>query len=221
MNKEKSGDKTIHVFLSYSHIDREIAGEIKKQLEIHGFKVFLAHEDIEPNTEWEGEILRKLKECDLFIPIISKNFKESEWTDQETGIAIGAEKEIIPTQIDLAPYGFIGKIQALKLGDEIPSACDKIIDTIRKSTLKEKFTDCLIESFIKSTTFAEANRKAKIFIKHEPFTDVQINNIIFGFLTNDQISGGFNAKRIIKKLFEKYNEFIEPELKEKFEEIIK
>jgi hypothetical protein len=36
----------IEIFISYSNKDKVLAGEIKTQLEVMGFNVFLAHEDI-------------------------------------------------------------------------------------------------------------------------------------------------------------------------------
>ena len=77
-------------------------------MELSGLKAFLAHDDIEPTQEWEGVIIDNLKDCDVFIPLLSENFKESTWTDQETGIAVSEEKLIIPLKIDIDPYGFIG-----------------------------------------------------------------------------------------------------------------
>ncbi len=69
-------DSTLRIFLSYSHIDRHLAGNIKTALENIWLSVFLAHEDIKPSLEWQETIYRELKECDIFIPIISENFKK-------------------------------------------------------------------------------------------------------------------------------------------------
>ncbi|GAH19914.1 unnamed protein product, partial [marine sediment metagenome] len=42
--------------LSYSSKDKELAGQLKAELEGRGFTAFLAHEDIKPTKEWESEI---------------------------------------------------------------------------------------------------------------------------------------------------------------------
>ena len=142
MDNEEAESRTIRMFLSYSHKEKELAGEIKENLEAGGFEVFLAHEDIEPSSEWQEEIIRNLKNCDIFIPIVSENFKESEWTDQESGIAFAEEKMIIPINLNLVPYGFIGKFQALKVGRRISDSCTKIIEIIKTKNpaLKEIIT---------------------------------------------------------------------------------
>lgn len=77
------------VFLSYSHKDRVIAGSIKTTLGSEALEVFMAHEDIQPSLEWQEEIFRQLKLCDIFIPLFSNNFRKSNWTDQESGLAFG------------------------------------------------------------------------------------------------------------------------------------
>jgi len=212
--------RTLRVFLSYSHKDRYLAGEFKVQLENYGFEVFLAHEDIEPLSEWQDEIISSLKDCDIFIPIISKNFKESNWTDQETGFALAREILIIPIMIDLSPYGFIGKLQALKPDDAVSDSCEKIIEIIKNSPLSELLTNCFIRSFVNSETFYQANDRADLLQEYEPFNDDQINELVRGYIINDQISGGFRAKPFVKRMFEKYSDVIKPELKEKFEEFV-
>jgi len=216
VDNEDTELRTLRVFLSYSHKDKKLAGEIKKRLEHHGFEVFLAHEDIEPSREWQEEIIHNLKGCDIFIPIVSENFKESKWCDQESGFAFAEGKYIIPINVNFVPYGFIGKYQALKIDESISDSCAKIIDIIKKSPLKEKLTDYVIKMFIKSRNFDVANANAQLLEKYEPFTEDQINEIIRGYVTNYQISGGFAAKRIVRRMFEKYSEVIKPELKEKF-----
>ncbi|HIH44794.1 MAG TPA: toll/interleukin-1 receptor domain-containing protein, partial [Candidatus Methanoperedenaceae archaeon] len=63
--------KSLRIFLSYSTNDKVIAGSLKTLLELMGFEVFLAHEDIEPSVEWQEEIKDNLDKCDIFIPLLT------------------------------------------------------------------------------------------------------------------------------------------------------
>lgn len=211
-----SDEESIRVFLSYSSKDKEFAGQLKAELEYRGFKAFLAHEDIKPTKEWEGEIFKNLKACDAFIPLLSENFMESEWCDQETGFAVSDGKLIIPLKIDVDLYGFIGKIQALKLGESIPECCEEIIDIVKNTPLFDRLRDMLIGIFVESESFASANRNAGLLENYGPFTEDQINRIIKGFLDNEQIVYGFTSARIIKELYDKYEKIIDLELKQRF-----
>jgi len=220
MDDEELELKPLNVFLSYSHKDRDIAGKIKEQLERFGFEVFLAHEDIEPLREWQDEIISKLKNCDILIPIVSMNFRESYWTDQETGFALARSILIIPLRIDLAPYGFIGKLQALKIDDRIPDSCEKIIEIFKKSPLYEPFIDTYIRAFINSEDFYKANEMADLLKDCERFNVKQVNEIIKGYINNSQVRGGFRAGPFVNRIFEEYSEVIDQELKQKYKQIL-
>ena len=210
--------RQLRVFLSYSSIDKKLAGEIKQHLESFNFEVFLAHEDIEPAIPWQEEIIRNLITCDVFIPIISENFKESRWTDQESGYALALDKLIIPIEVDLVPYGFIGKYQALKLRDDILESCRRVIGIVRTHpSFKELIDNRSIKMFVDSATFNEANARSEGLEILEPFTPTQINEIIRGYFANDQIQGAWRARPRVRSWFEKYKDVIQSTLIEQFE----
>jgi hypothetical protein len=70
--------------------------------------------DIEPTKEWQDEIEAGLYSMDALAAVLMQGFKESNWTDQEVGIAIGRGVFVIPIIHGLTPYGFIGKFQGLQ-----------------------------------------------------------------------------------------------------------
>ena len=125
--------KTLRIFISYSHRDKRIAGAIKNVFNHYGIEAFLAHEDIQVGKEWRDTILSNLKQFDVFVAILSKNFLESEWTNQEVGFAICKGTTIIPISIDgTPPSGFLEIFQGLmnfKYEEHINSLSnEKILD---------------------------------------------------------------------------------------------
>ena len=148
------------------------------------------------------------------------NFRESYWTDQETGFALARGILIISLRIDLAPYGFIGKLQALKIDDRIPDSCEKIIEIFKKSPLYEPFIDTYIRAFINSEDFYKANEMADLLKDCERFNVKQVNEIIKGYINNSQVRGGFRAEPFVKRIFEEYSEVIDQELKQRFEQLL-
>jgi len=134
--------------ISYSIKDRKLAKQTKKCLLTYGLNVFLAHDDIEASAQWANVILAKLKESEVFLPLLTKAFRASRFTDQETGIAVahGKRKLIIPLKVDLDPYGFIGAIQAQRLDADSPTlACTKIAKIIGKNPERQqRFLDGLL-----------------------------------------------------------------------------
>ena len=100
------------VFLSHADKDKKIAEEIAEKLD-RLYDVFVAHRDIEISSEWELELKKRIKKCDLFLILLSENFRKANYTDQEVGIAIQCKRKIFPISIDKTkPYGFMSKYQS-------------------------------------------------------------------------------------------------------------
>ena len=74
---------TIETFLSHSNKDKKIARKLADYLRIYGFEVFVAHDDIGIGDEWEEILKEKIKTCELFLVLLTKNFHESRYTDHE------------------------------------------------------------------------------------------------------------------------------------------
>ena len=98
-----------------------VAG-LKAELANWGVTAFLAHQDIEPAREWQTEIESALATMDVLVAVVEPGFRESAWTDQETGYALGRGVEVIPLLAGLDPYGFVGKIQGVQAKGKLPAA---------------------------------------------------------------------------------------------------
>lgn len=123
-------------FLSYSNKDKVLAGQVKAALEKHGLDVFMAHEDIDVSKEWAEEIVRRLDSATLFIPLLTPNFRESQWTDQETGYAFARGCVFLPLYTeDNLPHGLIFTVQGQKIDPSNPEdACAKLIDSLKTNS---------------------------------------------------------------------------------------
>lgn len=192
----------IPAFLSYSHKDRRLAGLTKECLDSYGFDTFLAHEDLQPSEEWQRTILKRLKNCIVFLPLLTDAFTKSPWTDQETGLAVGLKKIIVPLKVTRNPYGFIGKYQAQLLDREtVDRACWRVVKQLAsRSKLASGIKDGTIQMFGESNSFnkaAENARKLKIL---EPFSNEQLNEIVRVSSRNSQIYLGFAARRYVRDL---------------------
>ena len=73
--------------------------DMKNELANYGIASFVAHKDIEPMWEWELEIRRALFSMDFLIALLTEEFSNSNWTDQEIGVAYGRRIPIIPIRI--------------------------------------------------------------------------------------------------------------------------
>jgi signal recognition particle subunit SEC65 len=102
------------VFLSHLAVNKVETSDLKEVLKLYGITAFVAHEDIEPTREWQTEIESALSTMDALVALLAPGFKESNWCDQEIGVAIGRQIPIIAVRKALDPYGFIGKYQVLQ-----------------------------------------------------------------------------------------------------------
>lgn len=204
------------IFLSHSHHDKEYAGMLKGELERFGCQVFVAHEDINPSQDWQEAIIKSLRECDAFIPLLTESFASSDWTDQETGIATAFGKVIVPIKIDSDPYGFIAKIQALKWDDDEEEQSFKKL--VKVLMVKKLLTvEDLILRFMSSYSFDDAALNSEFLMDSDTdFTKDQINSIVRYAMSNSQIARSFKAKPILDSLFSAYSGTIDPKLMRKW-----
>lgn len=100
-------------FISYSMQDRFVAGEVARALQRLRIEPFLAHDDITVSLPWRDRILAELAACELFVPLLSHDFKKSEWCSMECGFIFARPTvTILPMSLDgTLPYGFLSQIQ--------------------------------------------------------------------------------------------------------------
>jgi hypothetical protein len=107
------GDKGFRLFLSHkAEVKKETAG-LKEKLGRFGVSAFVAHEDINPSRAWQTEIENALHSMDAFAALMTDDFHDSDWTDQEVGFALARGVPVIAVKLGRDPYGFLGKFQAL------------------------------------------------------------------------------------------------------------
>lgn len=150
-----------NAFISYQTADKATAGTIKSILAPIGISAFLAHEDIEVSEQWRNKILKEIGKSDIFICLLSKNYLESDWCLQESGIAAFRKSTlIIPLSLDHTnPPGFLGHVQSGQI-----SAADITMRDIAPSSIKVNLVKG-VETLIKIIGFAKNYRDAKWFFK--------------------------------------------------------
>jgi TIR domain len=108
-----SGTNKFRLFISHIAKHKDKATRLKECLAVYAISGFVAHEDIHPTLEWQREIERALYNMDALLAIHTMGFKDSFWTQQEIGFAVGRGAKIISFKMGEDPTGFISKNQAL------------------------------------------------------------------------------------------------------------
>jgi hypothetical protein len=170
-------------FVSYSSKEMDAVRKLERFLNTLGINSFIANDDLRIGSDWKKRIVLELKCCELFIPLLSKEFKKSEWCSQELGIAYIRNKEIIPISLDgTKSYGFINHIQSKSLKDqsievllseglmeikEINNACGFI--ELLKKTGSFRYSELIFKSIMPYTRLInnnDLNEIIKISIKN-------------------------------------------------------
>ncbi|MDP1722330.1 MAG: toll/interleukin-1 receptor domain-containing protein [Candidatus Gottesmanbacteria bacterium] len=203
-------DRT-RAFISYSSEEKQIGGRLKQLLIRYcGYDTFIAHDDILGSEIWEKEILHAIRNADFFIPLVSERFKNSSYTDQETGYAVCLKKKIIPIKLEtINPYGFINKYQALQYRNEPTDNLFELAVTVAhiglhyqpKTVYYKKSLQSLVHALCESSSFETTNTIIRIVSKcSHQFSKDQVAQIMRAMQANSQIIGAFalpELKRIL------------------------
>lgn len=199
----------IKAFISYSSKEKLIGGKFRTCLTNYcGFETFIAHDDIPPSAVWEEEILKAIEGADFFIPLISDEFKKSDFTDQETGIAVNLNKKIIPIKLEtLNPYGFINKYQAMPYkGQNMKQLVLAVAQIgLNYKQYHQKAIDSLIYAFCNSPSFESTNATIEVLALYNHFTPEQLKQITAAMPKNVNIKGAWGLTRFKKFLHNKYD----------------
>ena len=198
--------KTGHFKLFISHLSsfKKKIGYLKTALEKYGISSFVAHEDIEPTKEWQEEIEKGLFSMDALCAVLMPGFKESNWTDQEVGVAVGRGVLVIPIRKDLDPYGFIGKYQGYQsLGKNIDQVAEGVFLIITKNPkTRNKIITCLIDLLLLSNNSTEALERISALKKIDDLPKERIIQLRARFTENENL----NKDEVIKA----FNELTKP-----------
>lgn len=126
-----SGTKQFKLFISHISPHKRMATKLRDHLAPYGITGFVAHEDIEPTKLWESELRNALRTMDALVSMHTPGFRESNWTQQEIGFAVGRGKKIIAFHMGEDPTGFLSQEQALlhnrRTADVIAKEIDKLL----------------------------------------------------------------------------------------------
>jgi len=218
--KEKR--ESMYVFISYQTEDKIVAGKIKNILAGAGFTSFMAHEDINVSEEWRIKILEEIGKADLFISLWSKNYNNSWWCIQESGIAsFRTEMTAIPLSIDgSVPQGFAGNIQSTKIDPD-----NIFLDDLLPGIIKANFgwgIDLVFNSIAGSRSFRGAEASFKPLIPYvNSLSPEQGKEILEIAINNDQVHhAGLCASKYLPPIMAKHGHLLSKENQEFLNQIL-
>jgi hypothetical protein len=146
----------LRLFISHTSANGANASALQESLTPFGVSGFVAHVDIEPTKEWEAEIFKALQTMDALVAILTPDFPNSKWCDQEVGIAFGLDRLVIPLRAGIDPYGFMARHQAITCSpDNIAASVPQIAEVLLKNEMTAaSMTNAIVRAFSSSWNFA-------------------------------------------------------------------
>lgn len=183
------GDAGFRLFLSHMAEVKKQTASLKERLSLFGIAAFVAHEDIRPTRAWQNEIENALHSMDAFAALMTEDFHDSNWTDQEVGFALARGVPVIAVHLGLDPYGFIGKFQALRT--DWNGSAEGIVKLLIKH-------DRMFNSYIKSlqncTSWDNGNVLARVLSGIESATEQQIDELVAAANENSELRYSFGFR---------------------------
>ena len=91
---------TKQVFISHSSKDSKIAASICSALESRGHKCWMSSRDVRPGENFQGAIVRAIREARVMVLIFSTNANNSEEIKKEMALASQSHLMVIPVRAE-------------------------------------------------------------------------------------------------------------------------
>jgi len=134
------------VFISYSrrdYLDNDnkvipgnIVSRIKEALTQEGISYWFDEEGITHGDEFASIIVKRIRDCQVFVFISSANSNKSVWTSREIATAFRFEKKIIPFRYDRTPYNdevmlYLSTLDYVEYNKNPDTAVNRLIKAIQ------------------------------------------------------------------------------------------
>ncbi len=196
------GSNSARVFLSHLASMKVSVAQLKVELARVGISAFVAHEDIEPTKEWQTEIESALSSMDGLVALLAPGFKDSNWCDQEVGVAIGRRLPIVSVRLGLDPYGFIGKYQAVQgAGKEARILARELFEIfILNPSIGPKITSELVKLLSESYSFDESKRLIALIERSPYLNSKHASSMQESIDKNSQVSSSWGVPEKIHEI---------------------
>lgn len=194
------------LFGSHLTADRDLMGQLKRQLGLWAVDLFVAHQDIKPTKEWVRELELALATCDGLMALLSPDFHASPWTDQEVGFAVSRRVLVVPVCVGVMPYGFMSRYQGLKADKMTPEQLAEAIFTAlaQNSTTSGRIAEAVTSYVADADSFARANRGSDLFSYIDTWSPALLRRLEDSIESNTQVKGAFKVPDRIRRLVAKH-----------------
>ena len=199
------GNGITRVFLSHVESGKQDAALLKETLDMFGFATFLSFESVAPMEYWSQKIERALLSMNILLALVTQGFNESEWANQEMGVAFGRNVPIVTIKKGGPPKGLMAQFQAIdanqKSGEEM--AIEFVNTLFQIKATNSVATDAFIESVSNISSMTESNRISSLAKNIQNLTEIQRTRLVDSFNVNPKAQ---RSPRLRREILHKLNE---------------
>lgn len=193
--------ETHSVFISYKSEEYNDANWIKTTLENNGIKCWMAPLSITGGASYASEIPKAIRECKIFVLLLSEKAQESKWVPRELDQAINEEKIIMPFVIKQCALKddfnfYLSNVQRYDAYVNKSVAMEKMIKEIKAILKIEEEVQQIDakENEPKKSKVPRTRKKQSLTKKKKIFGIAGAFILVLAFLGIFWISGGFTKK---------------------------
>ncbi|PXY02537.1 hypothetical protein DF185_00130 [Marinifilum breve] len=129
--------KQYDIFISHSSKDKKVADSMCHFLESKSVKCWIAPRDVGPGLDYSAEIVRGIRNCRVFVLIISEKSNQSDDVNTELSLAYKNKLLIIPYKIEDVflnenMYYFLGAKHCIDASPNPDKSLGKLYDQIQR-----------------------------------------------------------------------------------------
>lgn len=185
---------SFRLFISHTSVNKVRAAAIAKAAARIGISGFVAHDTIEPSREWQRVIETALYTCDALVAMVTSDFVDSRWCDQEVGFVLAQRKPVLALKMGADPHGFMGRYQAIPSSIESDISYDDVQGVVRAlighRTAGSKIAPVVVQRYARSTSFdsaRDAYEMVKAIAPHD-WTPAMIETVDRAHAENSQVA---------------------------------
>ncbi len=89
-----------NVFISYAYNDKRWAEWLRERLVKHGFRIWTDATSVPVGESFIAELNRTIEKSDVVLALLSPDYFQSAWCQQETAAAAASKVPIIPVLVE-------------------------------------------------------------------------------------------------------------------------
>lgn len=161
------------LFGSHLSTERVFVGKVEVALRNYGITLFVAHDSIPVDADWQPEIAEALRRCNAGVVFLHKGIHDRYYCMQEVGWLLGRDVPIARLLFDEPPQGLLGSKQGITArGRSAMDVAGIVLDYVAgKPELQPQLATSLVHAMKQSPSFRTTDT---VWAKLQDFRDLTL-----------------------------------------------